>query len=135
MKREAVIYASLCTQLSIKNRYLTGEKLKGTVWVLNDSEKEIPPLDVSVYLITGDSKKLISQFRTPVSPAGENSVSGTFESEIEKDIPERFSVQLVCDSCPEYNSEYCFVHNLKETYLPGKKSAASFKEDFSDFLR
>ena len=118
-----------------QNRYLTGEKLKGTVWVLNDSEKEIPPLDVSVYLITGDSKKLISQFRTPVSPAGENSVSGTFESEIEKDIPERFSVQLVCDSCPEYNSEYCFVHNLKETYLPRKKSAASFKEDFSDFLR
>ena len=94
-----------------------------------------PPLDVSVYLITGDSKKLISQFRTPASPTGENSASGTFESEIEKDIPERFSVQLVCDSCPEYNSEYCFVHNLKETYLPGKKSAASFKEDFSDFLR
>ena len=135
---ESVRQALRPTLLSLsteQNRYLTGETFHGEVWVLNDSDGEVPPLEVSVFLVTHNSKKLICSFKTQITKARNNSRSDSFVFEINEEIPERFSVQVVCDQYPQYCSEYNFVHNLSEKYDPEKKQTSVFKEDFSDFLK
>ncbi len=93
-----------------RNRYLTGEKLEGRVWMLNDSDKEQSECKADIYLVTDGKKTLIASVKTPKTGCRENSAGGSFELLITENLPERFTVSVE-SSDPEINSSYNFVHN------------------------
>ncbi len=92
------------------NRYLTGDTLVGSVWVLNDSECEAEACKVEVYIVSGGAKTKIAEIETDSVSARENKKFGAFEISVEKDIDEEFSVLLECVAHPEWSSTYHLVH-------------------------
>ena len=117
------------------NRYLTGQRLEGEVWLLNDSDEKISACTADVYLLADGKKTLLSTVSVaPVDPRSNKKGEG-FSLTVDADLPERFGIELVCDERPEISSTYNFVHNLVLPLSDLKTAAQNGKnDDFSDFL-
>ena len=95
------------------NRYLSGEKFEGTVWMLNDSFEATKELTADVYLHENGEKKLIKTVSIAPVTAKTNKAFEKFTFTVTKDMPERFAISLECRERPELSSTYNFVHNSK----------------------
>jgi beta-mannosidase len=118
-----------------RNRYLPGEVMEGTVWLLNDSATEAPARTAEVYLVCGDRREKIAEVKTDAVNARENGRFGSFTLPITDAVTERFSLQLVCPEDHALDSRYDFVcnHVLKKSAETVSKNGEN--DDFSDFLR
>ncbi len=103
------------------NRYLTGETLVGSVWVLNDSAEQAEACEVEVYLHNGGQKTKVANISTSSVAARENGKFAEFEISIGVGIDEQFSVSLECGAHPEWNSTYSLVHKKDKTDAEGKE--------------
>ena len=115
------------------NRFLTGEKMQGRVWVLNDNASKAPAADVQVYLIADGAKIKLADISTDGVAARENGKFEEFEFTVPAELSERFTIALECAEHPEWNSYYDLVHNS----VASESSFASEdtnNDDFSDFL-
>lgn len=113
---QAVAQALRPTLLSLeapRNRYLTGETLTGTVWILNDAPDGADPVTAQVYLLANGEKKLLCTLETGAVAPRSNGKFGGFTLPITEDLPERFAVTVECEARPEWNSTYRFVHRVK----------------------
>lgn len=113
------------------NRYLTGDTLNGTLWVLNDNADEAPAANAEVYLINGESKTKLADISTEAVAARKNGKFGSFELTIPADLPERFAISLECAEHPEWNSTYSLAHNV--TIKTGNEYVDAGKSEFADF--
>ena len=116
------------------NRFLSGEKLNGSLWVLNDNSCEAPAVCAEVYLISGNTKTKLTDISTDAVDARQNSKFGDFEFVVPADLPERFAISLECAEHPEWNSTYALVHNA---LVKSEESITvdSENDDFTDFLK
>ena len=119
-----------------RNRWLSGEIMEGEVWVLNDSDIPAEPMEVEVTLVCDDIRLPVTVLRTEQVEARQNGRFGTFRLAITSQIPERFALELTCNSHPETNSRYALVHRL-DLNANGQSTAATAggNDDFSDFLK
>lgn len=117
------------------NRYLSGETLNGTVWLLNDSPDAAPATHVYVYLTDGEQKKLLCTLDTDEVAARKNGKFGTFSFEIPKDLSERFCISLESEDHSEWNSSYDLVHNVAEDAQGPYIDSEQNDDDFADFLK
>ena len=107
--REA-LRPTLASIRAFKNRYVTGEKLKAEVWLLNDSPDTIPPAEIGVYIESnGKTNRFYTVNTCDVSPRS-NGKFGEFSIEITEDIADLFKIILKVDGRPEYDSEYTMFH-------------------------
>ena len=114
------------------NRYLTGEEFKADVWLLNDSADTTKELKATAYLAYGETKIELASITVPPVGARTNLKSDSFAFTVEASLPERFSIELVCESDPSLSSVYSFVHNT--VAAPVNLSEKNMGSDFSDFL-
>jgi beta-mannosidase len=117
------------------NRYLSGETLYARVWVLNDSPDTALATRVSVYLIDGDNKTLLTTLDTQDVFPRQNGKFGTFTLNIDEDLSERFYISLECDTHKEWNSTYSLVHNRSKNACGSDEYVNGKSDDFSDFLK
>lgn len=117
------------------NRYLNGEVLTGRLWVLNDSPDVAPATRVSVYLLDGNTKTLLTTLDTQDVDARKNGKFGVFSLDITEDLSERFSISLECDDHKDWNSIYSLVHNRAQGACRSDVSITTPTDDFSDFLK
>ncbi len=114
-----------------RNRYLTGDSVTGTVWVLNDSSEPLPAEQVRIYLVSGDAKRCLGTVETaPVEPYTNGSF-GTFTLTVTEDIPADFTLTLETARHPAWDSSYDLVHN-RGAAAQGIREDSN---DFSDFLK
>ena len=116
------------------NRFLTGETMQASVWVLNDNASEAPAAAAEVYLISNGVKTKLADIATNSVEARKNGKFGGFEFIVPEDLSTRFTIALECTEHPEWNSCYDLVHNsvVKENSAIVTDSA---NDDFSDFLK
>ena len=95
-----------------RNRWLTGENMEGEVWVLNDCDEAVAPVTVQVDLVYGEERIPIAQVTTGAVGERSNGKFGEFNLLVNKEIPERFAIELICETNPEMNSRYQLVHRL-----------------------
>ncbi len=112
------------------NRYLTGDRFEGNVWILNDTDNEAVARSAKVYLISDGKKTLLCDASTPNAAARANGKGSAVAFDITSDISERFSVSVECEDAPELNSCYDFVHNKvfkqhKDAQVEGIKDLSS----------
>ena len=117
------------------NRYLSGEKLTGTVWVLNDSPDTAPAEKVSVYLHDGEVKTLLTTLDTAEVAPRANGKFGSFTLDIPAELTERFSISLECEGHADWNSTYALVHNVSPDAHRADNLKSDGNDDFSDFLK
>ncbi len=129
---KAALRPTLLSLETPRNRYLTGETMNGTVWMLNDSDEKAVSCDAKVYLVANGEKTLIANVATPDVSARKNAKGGSFTFDIKAELPERFAIAIESDDRPEINSIYNFVHN---TVAKIKDIKAVASNDFSDFLK
>ncbi len=98
---------SLCCD---KNRWLTGETVNGSVWVLNDAPTATNPLTVQVVLRTNGVETPLAECAVPGCKARQNAPGSGFQLPVTADLPERFWILLRCADHPEWDSGYRFVH-------------------------
>ncbi len=116
------------------NRFLTGETMTGSLWVLNDNADEAPAVSAEVYLISGGTKTKLAVIETETVAARRNGKFGSFDFVVPADLPERFAIALTCAAHPEWNSTYHLVHNTTVTEASAETVYGS-GDDFSDFLK
>ena len=92
-----------------KNRWNTGEKFTGTVWMLNDSPYHIPETECEAFVRYGSVEIYLGKIRTPECSPRSNSKGGEFSFIVPADVTERFAGFLICAEHAEYGSEYNFV--------------------------
>ncbi len=95
-----------------RNRYLTGEMLTGTVWMLNDSAAAQDSISAEIYLVDGDKKTLLARVDIPAAAPRQNSRGDSFSFRVDEGLPERFSITVESQACPVLNSIYDFVHKI-----------------------
>ena len=117
-----------------RNRFLTGEVMNGTLWVLNDNTDEAPAVSAEVYLVNGDRKTKLADISTEAVDPRKNGKFGGFEFKIPADLPERFAISLECAEHPEWNSTYALVHNTVVKHALAT-TADGDGDDFSAFLK
>ena len=117
------------------NRYLSGEKLTGTVWVLNDSPDTAPAEKVSVYLHDGERKTLLTTLDTATVAPRANGKFGGFTLDIPAELSERFAISLECEGHADWNSTYALVHNVSPDAHRADNLKSDGNDDFSDFLK
>ncbi len=102
---------SLLSLSTEKNRYLTGEKLNGEVWLLNDSDEKLDDVALEVFLVADGVRACIAKVGALSASARDNTRGEHFELMISEELSERFSIELVSKTHPELSSVYNFVHN------------------------
>ncbi len=117
------------------NRYLSGEKLTGTLWVLNDSPDAAPATTTTVYLVNGESRTKLATLDTAEVAPRKNGKFGSFTLDVPADLSERFSIVLECDEHPEWRSEYALVHNIAADAQKADYRNGDGNDDFSDFMK
>ena len=116
------------------NRFLTGETMNGSLWVLNDNADEAPAASAEVYLVSGDTKTKLADVATEAVAARKNGKFGSFTFTVPAELPERFTITLECAEHPEWNSSYDLVHNTVAKD-PSIVTVDGANDDFSDFLK
>lgn len=117
-----------------RNRYLTGDKVKAKVWLLNDNGTSSTPCTAKVYLVSDGKKTELAAIPVGTVAARQNAVAGEFELEIDEQVSERFSVAIECENV-EYNSIYDLVHNRNPLVDTDSAPIERTVEDISDFLK
>jgi beta-mannosidase len=117
------------------NRYLSGETLTGTVWVLNDNAEAAPAERVSVYLHDGGNKTLLATLDTAEIAPRKNGKFGSFTLTVPESLSERFAISLECDGHADWNSTYALVHNVSPDAHRADNIRGGGNDDFSDFLK
>ena len=107
----------------------------GQLWVLNDSPDVAAAARVSVYLIDGERKTLLTTLDTDDVDARKNGKFGEFTLEIAEDLSERFSISLECADHAEWNSKYALVHKRTPDAGGSDVYVAKNANDFSDILQ
>ena len=117
------------------NRYLSGEELTGTVWVLNDHAEAAPAERVSVYLHDGQEKTLLTTLDTAEVAPRANGKFGGFTLTVPEGLSERFAISLECEGHADWNSTYALVHNVSSNAHRADNLKGDGNDDFSDFLK
>lgn len=115
------------------NRFLTGETMHGSLWVLNDNADTAPAATATVYLVSGENKIKLADLSTEAVEPRKNGKFGSFDFVIPAKLPERFTIALECAEHPEWNSTYELVHNTIVRVSP--VATAGGDNSFSDFLK
>ena len=116
------------------NRYLSGETLEGSIWLLNDSFEATKPVSAEVYLLANGEKTLLKT--VSIAPVTEktNKKCDSFSFTVSEDIPERFAISIECAERPEISSTYSLVHNKVLDLCDLRKDPTKkLSDDFSDF--
>ena len=93
-----------------KNRYLNDETLDANIWVLNDSFADTDELSVAVYLVANGIRTALKTLSIAPVKAKTNQLTENVSLKITPDMPEKFTIELVCRENPAFNSFYNFVH-------------------------
>lgn len=118
-----------------RNRYVTGEAMEGTVWLLNDCAEAAPAVTAEIYLLCGDEKRKLTELRTEEVAPRKNGKFAGFTLKITDEIPERFAISLECKENPALNSLYRFVRNTTLSNIKKTHTILGDNDDFSDFLK
>ena len=95
-----------------RNRYLTGETLDITAWLLNDCDDAAPGCTADVFLITNGEKKKLQSVSFEQTGARSNLKGESLSIVIDESIPERFSIAIECKEDPGISSVYNLVHKV-----------------------
>lgn len=95
------------------NRYLTDEEMHGKIWFLNDSDEQFGELCADVLLAYDNTETKLCSVKITPENARSNFEGDSFTLKITSEIPERFSIRVICKENPKFNSTYSFVHRKK----------------------
>jgi beta-mannosidase len=102
-----------------KFQWNEGEEFFADIYVLNDTFKEIPPLNLSVKLQSTKGEVVILKWESPVSISNTNVAGPTVRFRLPRwEETDRFNVILDVEGHPEYNSTYTLLY--KPRFRPNR---------------
>lgn len=106
---KAALRPQLASIRTGRNRYFAGETINGEIWLLNDSDKNIAPTQITVYIELDGTKTEISTLSTHELTPRSNSVIGSFSYKLPNSKKSTFRILLEVKDAHELDSEYTLM--------------------------